>query len=533
MTIEEYLTNHSLNEEFAKKIFLWEWDAEKITIPIFDADKKFLYNRYRHLTGPNKFSTDKGSHPVLYAVHLIKEKESVVLCEGEPDCVRLWQEKIPAITGTSGVKTFNPKMAEPLKGKKVLIVLDTDEEGQTSLEKYYRVLAEAGAKPFIKELPAQYKDVSEFFTAGFTKADFDKLPEMTLEDWQDAHEPETFGWESAAELLARDIPQNKWLVDRILPKQGFCFIVGPEASGKSFDALTLAQSVASGKPWLDKFEVTQKCPVLILDKENTKKRTQDRLKGLGVTDEPVYFLKAPHYLEMADEERDSGFTAFMDSVARRVKKLGIGLIILDSFTDFLIGNENDRADVQKFFDAMRQLFPDIAILVLHHAAKPAPGVVRTMSQRARGSTNIMAQTYSAFHTEPLPKSKTEFTIEQTKAGDAEKLPKFLIELKVVPNPDQEGDTLVSGIEYKGEVQDKEEKAAEAAALIEEAFLETNSIPRNDLKDAIMAEGVSGPTFDRAIKQLKEAGKIDSVRRGKFTDYMWIGKKDSGYEIVED
>lgn len=530
MTIEEYLTNHSLNEDFVKKIFLWEWDTEKITIPIFDAEKKFLYNRYRHLGGPNKFSTDKGSHPALYALHLIKEKTTVVLCEGEPDCVRLWQEKIPAITGTSGVKTFNPKMAEPLKGKKVLIVLDTDEEGVSSLEKYYKVLTETGADPYIKELPKEYKDVSEYFTAGFTKADFDKLPEMTLEDWQDAHEPEEYGWESASELSERDIPANKWLVDRIIPREGFCFIVGPEASGKSFDSLTLAHSVATKTPWLDKFEVTEQMPVLIIDKENTKKRTQDRIKGLGIKDEPIYWLKAPHYLELADSERETGFSAFMESVARKVKKLGIGFIIIDSFTDILVGNENDRADVQHFFDAIRQLFPNIAILVLHHASKPAPGVVRTMSQRARGSTNIMAQTYSAFHVEPLPKSKTEFTVEQTKAGDAEKLSKFLIELIVKPNPDSEGDTLVTGIEYKGEVQDKEEKANEAAALIEECFAETDMIPRDDLKDAIMAEGVSRSTFDRAIKQLKEEGKIDSVRAGKTTNYKWVGRNSV---IVED
>ena len=104
-------------------------------------------------------------------------------------CVRLWQEKIPAVTGTSGVKTFSPKLAEPLRGKKVLITLDTDEGGVTSIEKYYHALEEAGADPYIKELPSAYKDVSEFFTAGFTKVHFDKLPEWTLDEWLTAHEP--------------------------------------------------------------------------------------------------------------------------------------------------------------------------------------------------------------------------------------------------------------------------------------------------------------------------------------------------------
>ena len=506
-TPTEYLNNHSLNEEFVTKVFRWTIAEDVITIPIYDANGEPLYNRYRHMDGPNKFSTDKGAHPALYGAHLIKEKDVVVLCEGEPDCVRLWQEKIPAVTGTSGVKTFSPKLAEPLSGKKVLITLDTDEEGLTSVEKYYHALEEAGADPYIKELPSAYKDISEFFTAGFTKVHFDKLPEWTLDEWLTAHEPAEYAFEEGTEIMAQQLPPEEWLVDRVLPSEGFCFIIGPEATGKSFYTLTLANAITTGNPWLDKFKVLNKEKVLIIDKENTKRRTQSRMRGLGMSGKNIFWLKFPHYFELIDTESEDGYSDIARAASRKVKKEGIKFIVVDSFADVMVGNENAAGDVQKFFDAMRQLFPGTSILVLHHASKPAPGVTRTSSQRARGSTNIMAQVYSAFFVEALPKSKTEFTLEQTKAGDAEKLNKFLVELEVVPIPQTDGKTRVKSILYKGEVVDQEMKNAEAIKVFEDSFMTTPSISRQDLLDIAQGEGISQRTAERAIKEMTENGSI--------------------------
>ena len=521
--INNYLINHSLKEKFVKSLgWTWKENATTIAIPIYDINGKLLYSRYRHLEGTNKFSTDKGSHPALYCSHKIKKEGVVVLAEGEPDTARLWQEGIPAVTGTSGVKTFSSALALPLRGKTVTICLDNDEGGQSSIEQYYNVLKEAGAKPQITQLPQEFKDVSDYFTAGYTKKDFEKLPVFkTPEDWKDANLPEDFEWETANELLKRNIPQNKWLVDRIIPTEGFCFIVGQEATGKSFYSLTLAHSIATGKSWLNKFEVLEKGNVLIIDKENTKKRTQDRIRGLNFGCDNLYWLKVPAKLELASPETESGYTQFIESISYRVKKHKIRFIIIDAFTDILIGNENDRGEVQKFFDAMKQLFPEVSMAIIHHASKPAQGVIRTSSQRARGSTNIMAQAYSAFHVETLPKSKTEFTIEQTKAGDAEKLKKFLVEIITKPDPINPGGTLVSELKYKGEVQDQEEKTQQATSFIEEIFTSTGQISRQDLLNLCQGRGASKASVERAIKQLKKSSQIESVRSGRTVSYIWL------------
>jgi len=543
--IKEYLKEHSLQEEHVKKLG-WILADDTITIPIYDDKGKLLYSRYRHLTGKNKFTTDTGAHPALYCSHKIKNEDIIVFAEGEPDVARLWQEGIPAVTGTSGVKTFSAKLAEPLKGKKVFICLDNDEAGKSSIETYYNTLTEAGAKPQIVVLPKEYKDVSDFFTAGHTKEEFNKLNTLTLDEWYTQNEPEEYKFEAITDILKQQIPPEEWLVNRILPAEGFAFIVGAEATGKSFYTLTLAQAVATGTAWLkdtaiddDKkplFHVPNKQNVLIIDKENTKRRVQSRARWMDINSDNIFYLKYPHYFELSDPNEEDGISKIAKSASRKVKENNIKFIIIDSFTDVMVGNENTAGDVQAFFDAMRRLFPETSILVLHHANKPAQGVMRTSAQRARGSTNIMAQVYSSFHVESLPKSRSEFTLEQTKAGDAEKFPKFYVELDVAPIEGSDK-TKVIGIKYKGIVPDEEMKTEKAITAIENAFKATSTLSRKDLLDALQADGISQRTALRAIKQLVADKMMDSVTDGnnkRKRNYVWkVGRSDSYYADEAD
>lgn len=47
-----------------------------------------------------------------------------------------------------------------------------------------------------------------------------------------------------------ELPPVEWLVDGVLPKRGLCVLYGPSGAGKSFVALSLAVSIARGRPWL-------------------------------------------------------------------------------------------------------------------------------------------------------------------------------------------------------------------------------------------------------------------------------------------
>jgi len=518
MTAQEYFEAHTLNPEYLKSTFGVTWNDETITIPIYDEDGKLAYCKFRHLNpehGKAKFTFEKGGQPSLFCSHKIAKHGSVVLCEGEPDCMRLWQEKIPAVTGTGGVATFSQKMVDHLKGKVVYLCLDSDKAGRSEIEKYCELLEANQITTKIVELPEDFKDISEYLTKN-TKADFVQLMKdsITLEEWQEKHEPTEFVWETAKDLIKADIPQIPWLIDRILPFEGFCFIAGPEACGKSFYTLTLAESLAYKKPWLDKFNVPTAYPVLFIDKENSRATTQARLKGLGITDESemIHRIVFPEYLQIMGEKGD--YSHFIKSISRKVKKLGIKLLIIDSFTDIMVGNENARDDTQAFFDAFKQLFPGCSILVLHHINKAQAGLSRSSSEKFRGSSNITAQLYAGFLVKPVPKAINEFTIEQTKARDMTKLPEFKVNLVSVFNPTDPTKTFVSKIMYEGEVVDDDAKGLQVVEIIKELLEMNDEITRKEIDHACYEKNVSGKTIQRAIAGMREAGVLAIRKEGR-------------------
>jgi len=506
MTTQEYFDSHTIDPEFAKK-FGWSWDDEKITIPIKNENGEVVFNHYRHLTGDTKFSFDPGAKKMLYASHVIKDNEWVVYCEGEPDCVRLWQEGIPAVTSTSGVESVSEDILEPLRGKDVYICLDNDDAGKKAIEKHYKALESVGARPAIIELPDGVKDVCEYFKKGHKGEDL-MVELLTLDQWMDKHEPDEFQLEAISDLLAEDIPEEKWIIERVLPAEGFTFIFGAEGTGKSLYTLSIAKAIIENAPWLGRFQINTKTRILFIDKENSRKISQDRFKGMGIEDNDgmIYRVKYPHYFDLVDPKEEDGISKFAKSLSRKVDILNIGLIVIDSFTDVMIGNENAAGDTQVFFDTLRRLFPNRAFLVLHHENKPSI-TVRSSAQRARGSTNINAQIVSGFRVAAMPNTINEFSFEQTKARDSQKLPKFKVNLVSQVNPDGKG-TYISEVAYGGEVIDIEAKNAEARQVITELLDKNYEFTKEDLYRACESKDISKRTADTVLGNLVKSQDID-------------------------
>lgn len=524
MTAEQYFTNHSLTPSFVKERLGWNWNDAVITIPVYNQSGNHLYNKIRHLDyeekkaadiKTSKFSFDPtGNHPALYCIHKVAKAEQVVLCEGEPDCAQLWQNGIPAVTSTGGVGKFDPVMAQMLAGKEVFICLDTDEAGQDNIMDIARTLLETEVKVKIIDLPAEVKDVCEYFATGKTKEEFLSLisNSKTPGEWWSLHKPEEFTTMTAEELLTTEFPKNPWLIERILPKEGFCFIIAAEASYKTFITLDIALSLAVGKNWLNQetFKVKRPGRVLFIDKENPMEMIQRRIKGLGYSGEAlknIRWVKYPEKLQLIDNEGNP--SEFMISLGTEVTENNIDLIVVDSFVDLMIGNENAADDTQAFFNIFRQIFPGRSFVTLHHENKPSQGLFRSDSQRTRGSSNLNAQCMTMFRIELVAKSKTEITIKQTKSRDSQKLDKFLIEARVETSED--GQIYVAGFDYKGVILDSEDdKVTEAQTGIEEMFSASPTLSKQEILDICSGQGISGSTVDRTIKKMIKEGIMDVI-----------------------
>ena len=160
---------------------------------------------------------------------------------------------------------------------------------------------------------------------------------------------------TADELRSIVFPPEQWLINNVIYSEGFCFIYGAEGTGKSFVTLSLAQAVSSGTDWLGHFKVPQASKVMFIDKENPMSMLARRVKGLGLAGENISWVRCPEGLQLTDGK--GNITPFAQALADKAEAEEIGLIVIDSFIDLIIGNENVAGDTQVFFDTVRKLFP--------------------------------------------------------------------------------------------------------------------------------------------------------------------------------
>ena len=503
MKVPEYLEEHGINEKSIAKFNLTEKD-NRLVIPITNSKGQFSYNKYRYMdfnpTNPQsvKYTFDSGSHPTLFNMSNAQNRGYVVFTEGEIDCIKLDQEGIVAVSTTGGAATFKEEWVELFLNKNIFLCYDNDKAGIEAIKKILPLFDE---NVKVIELPEDIKDVCEYF-AKHTKEDFILLMKnaLTRSGWNKKFQPEDYKIHTYNQLLEKEFPQETWIIEKFIPQTGMVLFSGDAGAGKSFIALEIIRAITSNDIFLDHFEIkTPNVPILLIDKENGSRRLQKRLKALGVpaTDQ-VFFLDYPEKFTLKDE-------AFMQSIADFIEDNKVGIVIVDSFIDILIGDENSSTDTTEVFNALRSIAPGICWILLHHEVKPAPRFAPTAINRARGSTNIKAQVDYLFSLQKTKALKV-IHIEQAKARDYEITPPFAIEFQTIEETQEMG-----GFKYLGEVQSEITKVDEAADFVMNYVgLNPNKL-RQDIIDAGMEQGIIRSSVDRAIAMLKEKKLIQTEK----------------------
>lgn len=527
MTAQEYLTQHGISESTVK-LFELTSDDNYLHIPVKDEQGNYLFTKSRNLkytkdSKEPKYKNAQNSHATLFNLHAVKDEPNIVLCEGEIDCMRLIQAGIPSVSSTGGANTFLKEWVPFFENKTVLICFDNDEAGKKGLRSTLELIPHAR----VISLPKDTKDICEFFEK-YSKKEFAQLmrDSLTKDEWETSNLPEDFSYMPLSDIVTIDFPEQPWLIDNILYNEGFCFIYGAEGTGKSFLALSIAQAVATGSNWLNHFHTPKPVNVLVLDKENPLSMVAKRAKGLGMNASNIFYLTYPEKFSLVNSKGEySDFALALNTISN---KENIGLVIIDSFVDFMLGSENSAQDTQAFFNALRELFPNRAFVALHHENKPSQGVFRNDSQRLRGSSNVNAQTFTAFRLETVAKSKTEMTIKQVKARDSLKLDKFMIRMSIERAND--GNTVVRGFEYLGVIVDGEDesKLDETKSVIAEVVGMQKAIKRKELIEIIESKGISETTARRVIKEMLDKGSINESKTGKdkwYSTGIFIDEED--------
>lgn len=189
-----------------------------------------------------------------------------------------------------------------------------------------------------------------------------------------------------ASQLASSGPQTQWLVEPLWSEQAVGILGGEPKCFKSFLALDVAVSVASGAACLRQFPVRRSGPVLLFPAEDSLAVVRQRLEGIAATAQvsfaslPVQVITAPSLrLDTATDRQRLSHT---------VQQQRPVLLILDPLIRLHRVDENDATQIAALLSYLRELQRNfhLAVMLVHHARKDSQA--SRPGQALRGSSEL-------------------------------------------------------------------------------------------------------------------------------------------------
>ena len=203
------------------------------------------------------------------------------------------------------------------------------------------------------------------------------------EDGFEGEEPSSY---PANAFNGAEVPEQKWIVENMVPADDAIAMNGDGGVGKTTVALQLAVAKTTGKDWLGK-PTGEAAPVMFFSGEERRDKIHARLNFIinGASspykgDDAVTWddLANLHVLGFADrdallavQDKKTGRmtpTALYGYVDKKMAEHRPKLVIFDALYDIYGGDENARAPVRQFVSMLRRLCKrhECAIIVTGH-----------------------------------------------------------------------------------------------------------------------------------------------------------------------
>ena len=189
-----------------------------------------------------------------------------------------------------------------------------------------------------------------------------------------------------ASQLSTTGPQTQWLVEGLWAEQAVGILGGEPKCCKSFLALDIALSVASGTACLRQFPVRRSGKVLLFPAEDSLAIVRQRLEGIAAAAQvsfpalPVEVITAPSLRLDTPTDRQR--------LSATVQNLQPILLILDPLIRLHRVDENDATQIGGLLSYLRELQRQfqLAVILVHHARKDSNG--SRPGQALRGSSEL-------------------------------------------------------------------------------------------------------------------------------------------------
>ncbi|WP_330927463.1 helicase RepA family protein, partial [Candidatus Sororendozoicomonas aggregata] len=316
--------------------------------------------------------------------------------------------------------------------------------------------------------------------------------------------------------LAKSIKSPDWLVKDWFEKDSMGCLVAPSYSGKSFLALDLSCSVATGKPWQG-YKASKGAVVYIAGEGFNGIRRRLRAWEIKnqITLDGCNFMcsDSPYALGKA-----YGCGELVEDIKERLGDIKPALIVVDTVARNTAGREeNSATDTGVFIETMDKLKRayGCTILLVHHTG-------HLNQERGRGSSAL----YAAQDCEYLMKKDGNDVVEikctKMKDGDEPKPIKFKIETVGLGIKDSDGDEVTSAvlvktdmeISFDFDIKKPTVKQLEVITAVRGREANRNQTTREVLRDDLKTVGIN-------TKRITE--RIDSCLKNG-----WLTEDDDGF-----
>lgn len=214
-----------------------------------------------------------------------------------------------------------------------------------------------------------------------------------------------------SELQDKTLPPMKWLIDDLLPVGGVVMLSAKPKMGKSYFAIQLALSVASGGEFLG-FNVPEKNEVLYIDLETSQRSMKTRISMVTADAPKGLFLMTPkEVFEFGNV--GNGFESQVDYFLESHK--GVKLVIVDTY-GIIKGHRKQNQGVYDFdYGEISHLNSwarkkGFTLVLIHHQNKQSDYDNPVMG--ISGSTGITAglQAYYILTKRDYTDTRTKLTI---------------------------------------------------------------------------------------------------------------------------
>lgn len=386
--------------------------------------------------------------PVLYHLPDVVNASTVIIFEGErkADVVKAW-----GLVGTcfdSGANsTITPAMIEALSGKHLVILPDQDESGRIYRDSIIKAMQGKAESIKVVDLPglAVKGDIVDWIKIpGNGKERLLDLIQQAQEwepvaDDKPVCEPLKKLFMSYSDLMNEKIKIRK-LVGKVIQRGCTCQVFGPSTAGKTFIAVDMALTIATGGLW-NGIQCEQGIVIYFNGegREGIKLRVRAWSKHHSAPDRADF-----HISTSAISFDVSGIQQVITEVEALEADTNnkVAFIVIDTLARHLIGDENSTRDMSEFIravDSLRDNFPDSTALIVHHTGNNVDAIGRSRGSSAlKASVDVEMQVVSGVLT---------FTKMKDGPGPAP------VEFKLMPvdlGTDEEGESVTSCIVKYGE-----------------------------------------------------------------------------------